>query len=154
MKKAISILTLATLMIAFIITGCKQKTQNEQNAQENLDSAEVAVENAQENLDEAKRAATAEEWQAFKDETNAKIDENNARIAELKSQMKKTGKDIDQAYQRNIDTIEQRNKRLKTKIDAYKNDANSDWQAFKREFNHDMEELGKSLKGLTENDKN
>jgi DNA-directed RNA polymerase subunit N (RpoN/RPB10) len=30
----------------------------------------------------------------------------------------------------------------------------SDWEAFKREFNHDMEELGKALKDLTVDNKN
>jgi hypothetical protein len=29
----------------------------------------------------------------------------------------------------------------------------TDWEKFKREFNHDMDELGKSLKDLTVNNK-
>lgn len=67
--------------------------------------------------------------------------------------IKKTGNDIDKAYQRNIDTIEQKNKNLKIKMDSYKNDVDSDWQSFKREFSHDMDELGKSLKDFTVNNK-
>jgi len=79
-----------------------------QDAQESVDSAKVAVKDAEEDLDEAKRAATAAEWQQFKDSTDAKIEENKAKIAELKLKIKKTGKDIDKEYQRNIDTIEQK----------------------------------------------
>ncbi|QKJ63632.1 peptidase M23 [Flavobacterium sp. M31R6] len=154
MKKSILTLAIATFMIGSIVTSCKPNTEKEQAAQDSVDSAKVAVTDAENDLDEAKRVATAEEWQAFKDSTNVKIEENNAKIAELKLKIKKTGKDIDKAYQRNIDTIEQKNKNLKAKMDSYKNDVNSDWQSFKREFNHDMDELGQSLKDFTVNNKN
>jgi F0F1-type ATP synthase membrane subunit b/b' len=154
MKKSIFTLAIATIMIGSMITSCKPNTEKVQDAQENVDSAKVAVTDAENDLNEAKRAATAEEWQAFKDDTNTKIEENNAKIEELKLQIKKKGKDIDNAYQRNIDTLEQKNKDFKIKIDSYKNDANSDWKSFKREFNHDMNELGKSLKDFTVDNKN
>mgnify|MGYP003489417053 FL=1 len=154
MKRSIFTLAIVTFAVGSIVMSCKPNTEKEQAAQESVDSAKVAVAEAEEDLDDARRAATAEEWQAFKDSTNAKIDENNAEIAKLKLKIKKTGKDIDEAYQRNIDTIEQRNKNLKTKMDSYKNDVNSDWKSFKREFNHDMDELGESLKDFTVNNKN
>jgi Tfp pilus assembly protein PilX len=154
MKRSIFTLAIVTFAVGSIVMSCKPNTEKEQAAQESVDSAKVAVAEAEEDLDDARRAATAEEWQAFKDSTNAKIDENNAEIAKLKLKIKKTGKDIDKAYQRNIDTIEQRNKNLKTKMDSYKNDVNSDWKSFKREFNHDMDELGESLKDFTVDNKN
>jgi peptidoglycan hydrolase CwlO-like protein len=154
MKKSILTLAIATFMIGSIVTSCKPNTEKEQIAQDSVDSAKVAVTEAEDDLDEAKRAATAEEWQQFKEDTNAKIDDNNAKIAELKLKIKKTGKDIDKAYQKNIDAMEQKNKELKNKIDSYQNDVNSDWKSFKREFNHDMDELGQSLKHFTVNNKN
>lgn len=153
MKKPILTLAIVTFLIGTVFMSCKSNTEKEQDAQQSVDSAKVALEEARDDLDEAKRAATAEEWQKFKDSTNAKIDENKAEIAELKLKIKKTGNDIDNAYQRNIDTIEQKNKNLKAKLDSYKNDVDSDWQSFKREFNHDMDELGQSLKDFTVNNK-
>jgi hypothetical protein len=153
MKKSIFTLAIAAFAIGSIVTSCKPNTEKEQAAQDNVDSAKVAVTEAEEDLDDAKRVATAEEWQAFKDSTNAKIEENNAEIAKLKLKIKKTGKDMDKAYQRNIDTMEQKNKDLKIKMDSYKNDVNNDWKSFKREFNHDMDELGKSLKDFTVDNK-
>lgn len=154
MRKSIFTIAIATLAIGSSVMSCKSNTEKEQVAQENLDSAKVEVAEAEEDLVEARKAATAEEWQAFKDSTNAKIEENNAEIAKLKLKIKNTGKDIDKAYQKSIDTIEQKNKNLKIKVDSYKNDVNSDWKAFKSEFNHDMDELGKSLKDFTVNNKN
>ena len=49
--------------------------------------------------------------------------------------------------------MEQKNKDLKVKMDAYKNDVSSDWQSFKREFKHDTDEIGKVLKDLTVDNK-
>jgi len=49
--------------------------------------------------------------------------------------------------------LRKKNKRLKEKLDSYKNDADSDWHSFKREFNHDMDELGHSLKDFTVDNK-
>ncbi|MBW4362260.1 hypothetical protein [Flavobacterium taihuense] len=154
MKKSIFTIAIASFAISSIVTSCKPNTEKEQDAQENVDSAKVAVTEAEADLDEAKRAATAEEWQQFKEDTNTKIEENNAKIADLKLEIKKTGNDIDKTYQKNIDAMEQKNKELKIKVDSYKNDVNSDWKSFKREFNHDMDELGNSLKDFTVNNKN
>ena len=151
MKRSILSLVIASLVIGAIIISCKPNTEKEQAAQESVDSAKVALTAAREDLAEAKRAATAEEWQEFKDSTNAKIEENKAQIAELKLKIKKTGKDIDKTYQNNIDTIEQKNKNLKVKLNAYKNDANSDWKSFKKEFKHDMDEMGQAFKDLAIN---
>jgi hypothetical protein len=154
MKKSFFTLVVATFLVGSLVISCKPNSANEQAAQENLDSAKVAVTVAENDLDEAKRVATTAEWQAFKDSANLKIEENNIKIAELKLKIKKTGNDIDNAYQRNIDTIEKRNKNLKLKVNSYKNDIDSDWNSFKREFNHDMDELGQSLKDFTVNNKN
>lgn len=100
MKKSIFTLAIVSFVMGSIFTSCKPNTEKEQAAQENLDSAKVAVTNAQNELIEAKRAATAEEWQVFKDDTDAKIEDNTAKIAELKLKIKKTGKEIDKEYQK------------------------------------------------------
>jgi hypothetical protein len=80
---------------------------------------------------------------------NATIDKNEARINELKQSMDDSGKSANAEYERRIDALKEKNDSLKVKMNAYKNDANSDWQSFKSEFNHDMDQLGESLKGFT-----
>ncbi len=146
MKKTVFIPMVAMFCIATLFTSCKPNTKEVQDAQEN-------VQQAKEDLIVAKKQANAEEWQNFKDEVNIVIEKNDAKIAELKKQIKKTGKDANAEYDRKIDTLEKKNEELKLKIENYKNDADSDWQSFKREFNHDMDELGKALKDLTVNNK-
>ncbi|HMT29069.1 MAG TPA: hypothetical protein PKD91_07305 [Bacteroidia bacterium] len=91
--------------------------------------------------------ATAEEWKVFKAETEAKIEANDARIAELKIQKKNNDEKLDESYVKRVDVLEVKNKELKDRVDAYEK-KNSDWAKFKREFNHDLDELGQAFKDM------
>ncbi|PJJ09292.1 hypothetical protein CLU83_2638 [Flavobacterium sp. 1] len=146
MKKTVFIPMVAMFSIAIIFTSCKPSTKEVQDAQEN-------VQEAKEDLAVAKRQANADEWQNFKNEMNAVIEKNDARITALKKEIKKTGKAADAEYDKKVDALEEKNKELKLKMENYKNDADSDWQSFKREFNHDMDELGNAFNDLTVNNK-
>jgi len=153
MKKIIFILTVTTIIAGTTLVGCKSTTKEEIESQEKVDVAEQNLEDAKDSLVVAKKAATAEEWQTFKNQTDSVISYNEAQIADLKLKMQKTGKTVDVKYQKNIDILEQKNKNLKAKIDTFKNDANGDWQSFKREFNHDMNEIGQAFKDLSVDNK-
>lgn len=145
MKKILFIPVVAMFSAATLFVSCKPSAK-EEVAKEN-------VEEAKEDLAEARQQANEEEWQNFKNDMNAVIDKNDARIAELREDMKKTGKKADAEYDRKIDALKEKNDSLKVKMQAYKNDANSDWQAFKTEFNHDVEGLGDAFNNLTVDNK-
>ena len=140
-------------MVGTTIIGCKSTTKEEIESQDRVEVAEQNLKDAKDSLVVAKKAATAEEWQNFKDQTDSVIRYNEAQIAELKVRMQKTGKSVDVKYQKNIEILEQKNMQLKVKADTYRNDANSDWQSFKREFNHDMDEIGQAFKDVTVDNK-
>jgi outer membrane murein-binding lipoprotein Lpp len=146
MKKTIYTLVFTMLIAGTALLGCKSSTKEETESQEK-------VQEAKDNLVEAKKAASAEEWKAFKKDTDSVINKNKIRIAELKLNLKKTGKTVDAKYNKNIDVLEQKNKDLKAKMDTYKNDASNDWESFKREFNHDVNELGNALTEFTVDNK-
>jgi outer membrane murein-binding lipoprotein Lpp len=146
-KTLIALMVVATIATASALTGCGPSTPKE-------DAAQTKVDEAQQDLNDAQRAATAEEWQAFKDETDIKIKENELRIAELKVKMKKSGKAIDAIYEKKIDDLEQQNMDMKARVEAYEQTGKTEWEAFKQEFNHDMDELGNALKDLTVDNKN
>jgi Na+-transporting methylmalonyl-CoA/oxaloacetate decarboxylase gamma subunit len=153
MKKILYTLAFATFMIGILLMSCKPSTKEEKESQEKVQDARENVQVAKDSLAEAKKAATTEEWKAFKQQADSTINDNEAKIAVLKLKIKKTGKSIDAKYQENIDALEQKNKDLKVKVDSYKNQANSDWESFKREFNHDMNEIGQAFKDLTVDNK-
>lgn len=141
-------------MAGLILTGC-------QSPEQKVDTAETNVENAKQNLEDAEKdkmtadqnAVDAEEWQKFRTDVEVKIKTNETRIAELREKKKTSGQKADVIYTQRIDTLEQRNIGMRTWMNDYEN-SNTDWALFKREFNHDMDELGKALKDLTVDNKN
>ncbi len=143
MKKTIITLAVSSMLIVgSVFTSCKSPAQKEEAAQQDLNEAQNEA-NA-----EAQKVATAEEWAEFKIEADAKIQSNEVRIAELTVKLNKPGKILDPIYKQRIETLEEQNRDLKVRLDVYEKN-NSDWETFKREFNHDMDELGKALKDFT-----
>jgi len=150
MKRTIYRLAVSIVVAAgLVVTSCNSPTKKAEKAREN-------VEESQEELNEARtdaqlqqqKAATAEEWKTFKSDAEVKIKENETRIAEIKAKMMKPGQALDSMYQRRINALEEKNTKLRTKVNDYENEQ-SDWESFKREFNHDMDEIGKAFKDLT-----
>ena len=144
MKKSIfTLAAMSLLMTGAIFTSCNSAAQKEDNT-----TTESQDANAEEQV-----VATAEEWQAFKTDAEAKIKNNEIRIEELTVQMNKPGQVFDDLYKNRIEELEQQNRELQNRIDAY-DKSHTDWEKFKREFNHDMDELGEALKNITVNNKN
>jgi len=141
-------------MAGTIFTGCQSSVQKQ-------DAAQAKVKDARQDLNEAQKdanaigqeLATAEEWATFKCESEIKIRDNEIRITELNVKMKKPGETFDELYANKIANLELQNKEMRTRLTAYEK-SQSNWETFKREFNHDMDELGKALKDLTVDNKN
>jgi len=154
MKNSIfNLASLVCLTSTLLFTGCQTPAQK-------VDDAKTNVDNANQDLKDVKKDAMAEEqkmaeekdWMDFKTASETRIKENETRITELKAEMKKSGKKLDAAYEKKIVAEEEKNKALETRMTAY-HTGQSDWAEFKREFNHDMDELGQALKDLTVNNK-
>jgi len=153
MKKMIFIFVVTTLMAGTIFTGCQSWTQKQKAAQDKVQDARQDLNAARKNANEvAQKAATAEEWKTFKSESELKIKENEIRINELTVKIKKPGKLFDAHYEKRIAKLEQQNKDLKARLEVYEK-SQSNWESFKREFNHDMDEIGQALKNLTVDNK-
>lgn len=150
MNKFTCAVAISMLMAGTLFTSCEPSGQTEAEAQEELQEAQEELQKARQ---EAQKSTEAEEWRVFKNEMELKIVENENRIAEIRVQMNKPGKIFDEVYAKRIDALEEKNKELRERIVAYEKDQ-SDWEAFKREFKHDMDELGKALNDLVEDNKN
>jgi hypothetical protein len=143
-KNIISLVLVSSLISAAVLTGCRPSTSREEAAQAELKQAKIE-------LAEAQRAANATEWQSFKDESEIKIKDNAVRISSLKLKITKSGKALDKLYQEKVEALELQNKALEAKMNDYEKTGKNNWQSFKREFNHDMDELGNAMKDLTTN---
>jgi hypothetical protein len=148
MKKTIYKLAVITVMTATLLLGCNTSTKKQEDAIDDVADARENTEDAKEQLMVAKKDANANEWKKIKKETNTRITENKIRIAQLKVEMIKSGFSIDTAYAKRIEELELKNKNIKIKVDSYKNDTSDDWELFKREYNHDINELNRAIKEL------
>lgn len=154
MKRTTFILPVAiSLAIAAFGISCQSSAQKEKAAQKEVQDAKEDLREVRNEANaEAQKLATAEEWKVFRIESDEKIRNNDVRITELRVKMKKPGVVFDEQYGKKIDLLQEQNRALTIKIDAYEK-SQTNWETFKTEFNHDMEELGKALKDLTVDNK-
>lgn len=143
MKKILYTILLAVFTGGTLFTSCNSSGEKVDAAKANIESAEIDLIKAKE--------AYYKEYNELKYESDKKIAENAERISELRKNKKKMEKDAEVEYEKTINDLERRNDVLKAKIESYKDDSKDAWESFKREFSHDMEELGQSLKDLTQN---
>ncbi|MEP7322531.1 MAG: peptidase M23 [Saprospiraceae bacterium] len=134
-------IVISTLLV--LITSCKSPDQKVEAAKDN-------VIEATKDLDVAKEEYI-KQYNAFLLESNQKITDNDNTIAQLKKDASNVKKDVKAEYNKTIASLEQKNIELKAKARDYKEDTKENWESFKKEFNHDMDELGKALKDLTKN---
>ena len=143
MKKSIFTIALTTIIAGTLITSCNSST-------EKVEDAAVKVDQAAEDLTKAKEAFDAE-YTKFKSESEQRMLDNDNQISELKASKEKMKKEAKEDYDKAIADLEQKNSNMRIKMNEYKEEGNDKWESFKREFNHDMDELGQSLKDLTKN---
>lgn len=150
MKQPITILYLACILIGGLsLNGCKTPDEKVNDAQTQVDNAKENLEKVETKAEVAEmKAANAEEWKIFKNESEAKIKTNEIRISELKSKIKRSGYPMDDLNAKRVDTLEMQNKMLQSKVDNYSKTM-TDWETFKKEFNHDLDGLGMALKDFT-----
>jgi len=149
MKKLTLCLSLGYVLFAIVTVAACQTTQAKiDNAQEKVNEAtkDNKALNTEAKADKIK-TADAKEWKAFKEETELEIKANDARIAELRINLKKPGKILDPMYKAKIENLERQNKEMRMKLDAYEQNQ-TDWEAFKTEFNNNMDDLGQALKDI------
>lgn len=119
------------------------------NAQQDKKSekARKDIAEAKEDLRLAK-IDSVEDYQKFRVDADAKIAQNQLKIKELKEQKVSDNIEIKEKYQKKILVLEQKNNDLKNKIEESDKTKSSKWNSFKKEFNHDMEQLGKAIKDV------
>ena len=72
------------------------------------------------------------------------IANNEKRIAEIRSNMKDSGKVINDLREKRIADLEQQNRNLRARLDTFERNQ-SNWEQFKSEFQRDMNAIGKAF---------
>jgi predicted small secreted protein len=140
MKKTIYLITVSVFAAAAVMSGCSSPAEKVENAKENLQEAKVELSQAQ--------SDSVAEYEIFMAQSGEKITANEKAIQDYKASLIKTKKQIKSEDQKILDALEQKNIDLRKKMEDYKENGKDEWSAFKTEFNHDMDELGKAIKDL------
>ncbi len=138
-KSIISVLTIGYIACS-IMYACNSPAKKVENAKENLQEAKQEFNQAQED--------SIADFENFKRESEQKINNNKVLIEEYKNRMITDKKSIKAKDQKIIDELEQKNLEMRKKVWEYKGDKNN-WETFKKEFNYDMDQLGKAIKDFT-----
>lgn len=153
--KPTSVIALAMFLnfSGMILISCQSTTEKEEKATEEVQEARHELADVKKDIKaDSVAAVKTEEWRIFRNEADARIRSNDIRIATLKKKMEKPGNKMDAEYPQSILDLEKKNKDLEDRMNAYEKNQ-SDWESFKREYNHDMEELGEALKDFRVNNK-
>ncbi|NBB29540.1 peptidase M23 [Cellulophaga sp. BC115SP] len=139
-----------TFFLTYILLGgCGLTTVSSCNSPiKKVDHAKAAVMEADSNLIKANQEYLKEVAQ-YKQETAEKIAMNDKSIAEFKARVALEKKSAKKDYLLKIEKLEKKNSDLKKRMDEFRADNKKNWKAFKKEFNHDMDEIGKAFKDLT-----
>ena len=141
-------ITIAAIMAftTILTSGCWTGDEKVKQAEESLTKAKVDAQA------EADKKAIEDAWNIYKADAEVRIEKNDARIADLKNPPKKPGKIQAKIDAAKIEDLQKRNADLRARIVTY-NLEHSEWESFKREFEHDMEALGKAFEDLAVNNK-
>jgi phosphoenolpyruvate-protein kinase (PTS system EI component) len=141
MKKPVIALAFASLFLSLNLTSCSSPADDVSDAQEEVDDAQNELDVANMELDK--------DMKAFRKKTFDKIADNKVQIAELKLAIEKDKSAMKTIHQKQIVELQARNNDLKMRLDNYNGEGEDKWEDFKKELDHDMNEIGNSLKDLT-----
>ncbi len=142
----LSNLTFALIGMSIImLTACGPTAQKVQESQENADKEKAAY--------AEKQKDSIADFESFKLAYEAQIDANEKTLAALRKELSKDKKKYDDVNEDIMDELEEKNAKMRKKIREFKRESKEDWQSFKEEFSYDMDEIGKAIKGIGENNK-
>lgn len=148
MKKSILFLGGTLFLILAAFSGCQSSTSKLEKAKDKVQEAKMDLADSQTEL-YLIRLDTISKYEQFKIEAEKIIIAQEKSISEIKARIATENKEINADYDKTLVLSEKKNSELKTKLADFKDDGQDKWIDFKNEFNHDINELGKTLKDLT-----
>jgi cytochrome c biogenesis factor len=145
MKHTLFGLTVTGVMVVASLTASAQQNKK-------VDNAKKEVKEAKKDLREA-RIDSAADYQKFKMQAEIAIDGNKKKIAELKVKKANDDKAANEAYQKRVLALEEKNNALKSKIEAGGATETSKWASFKLEVSNNINEVSNDITSLLESDK-
>jgi len=153
MKKAIGFTLVSGLMIASLMVGCGEESQ--QHAQDAKTNIKEAVKASNE---EAKTKSTAE-WQKFKQDADSSITVMEKRVKDLRvkasnanaKERERLNNDLNRAeltLKKEKELLNKKYSEFESELKTYGDSLSNKNKAFQREFKNDIKNLDTALKDL------
>lgn len=144
------IMLAVTMVIGgLILSGCQTQARKIDYAvAKRAEATQDLKDGMKEVSEELKDALNVHDWLIFKKVSQFKIRNNDIRIAELKVKMQRRGMKPDPIYRKKLNGLENVNLEMKKKLAVY-SENQYEWNSYKIEFNHDLDQLGQTLTDLT-----
>jgi Holliday junction resolvase RusA-like endonuclease len=113
-----------------------------------VQKAEQDVAKANEALEQAK-LDSINDYQQFRRESEEKMTRNAEVMAAYQKNVKEGKQKITAADKKMMAELEQENEMMQMKLNSFTSESKEEWAAFKTEYNHDMDNLGKAIKDFT-----
>ena len=143
LKSTLTIFAITTLVLGMNLSSCSSAADDVKDAKEDVDEANQDLDKAKEEL--------KLDMEVYRAETIEKVLENERLIAEKRKLIETDKSALKAAHQKEIIDLETRNKELKDKLKNYKGEGKENWEDFKKEFSHDIIEIGEAIKDLSVN---
>ena len=130
-----------TFLSALGLTSCNTPAEKVALAQDNVDKANKDLKDANEEY--------IADIVRYRKETADRIAENERSISAFNARIENEKQDVKADYKKKIAALEKKNSDMKKKMDDYKIEGKDNWNKFKTEFSHDMDEMGQAFKDLT-----
>jgi hypothetical protein len=150
------------LFLAGPMTGCSSKKERAENnlAEEKKEAVEDADDNREDiseaRADLAKANADSvqdaqESYAEWRVKREKQIINNDREIKEYKIKARERKSDTKTSYNENVQKLEAENARLKARLAEGEKKSKAEWNEWRREYDHDMDNLGNSLRDFSKN---
>ena len=142
----IKLVAMAGIMSVAMLS-CKSNTEEKK---ENLEEAKEEVAVAKEELSAA-RLDSVNEYSKYRKEIDNRLIENDRQIAEIRAKVKMQKASIRAKMNKDLDVLMQKNEDFKIEMKNQKDGIYSDWESFKQSYNTNLDDLGKSISEMAQN---
>ncbi len=125
---------------------------NVEEKQENLDEAKEDVMEAKQELSAA-RMDSINEYAKYRKEVEMQLQENDKKIAEIGANIKMKSASVQTQMKQDLEVLKQKNEAFKLEMREKKEGMYSDWETFKSDLNTNLDEFGKSISKLADENK-
>ena len=132
----------ATLVLT---AGCGRSLQETiERAKQDAQGEQQGIQRTESNA----QSDYSDEWEAFRTEADRQLAVNAKNLDELQLGISNSDDKVRATVEAQVQALTKKNGELRRQLEGYQDQGKLNWDAFKRDFSHDLDGLKKALKDL------